>query len=82
MRASQPGAVLIGPDTGYRAAKAWLQAYLPLMNETHLTQAEVTAAAAPAEGAAERAGSLLHAVTHHVYPGISRSSFNQAQVQQ
>ena len=44
--------VLIGPDTGYTNAQAWLEAYLP-----------------PVAG-------VLHAVTHHVYDGPGRSSYN------
>ena len=48
-----PGAVLIGPDSGYRNAEDYLKAYLPLVEDVN-----------------------LHAVTHHVYPGISRTGFN------
>ena len=33
VRKAQPDAMLIGPDTGYRDAEAWLQAYLPLVSE-------------------------------------------------
>ena len=50
---TQPDAKLIGPDTGYKAAKDWLAAFLPLVADK------------------------LDAVTHHVYPGIHRGSFNQ-----
>eukprot|EP01051_Picozoa_sp_SAG22_P013830 SAG22_NODE_1598_length_4032_cov_1.979405_3_plen_644_part_00 len=54
-----PGAVLIGPDSGYKAAEEWLKGYLPLVSQ-------------PGGGN----GSLLHAVTHHVYDAPGRSSFN------
>ena len=55
LRTAAPGARLVGPDSGYRDAEAWLRALLPLL---------------PA--------GTLHAVTHHVYPGASRSNFNTA----
>ena len=56
-----PAAVLIGPDSGYNAAEAWLRGYLPQV--------------ARPPGAAG-GDSLLHAVTHHVYDAPGRSSFN------
>jgi hypothetical protein len=43
---------LVGPDTGYHNAQAWLNATL------------------------SSAGATLHAVTHHVYPGVHRDNFN------
>ena len=55
VQTTQLGAMLVGPDTGYRQAQDWLTDYLP------------------------RAAPQLHAVTHHVYPGISRRSFNHPQ---
>lgn len=58
--AKAPGAVLIGPDTGYRDAEAWLEAYLPLVGGSG-------------------GGGILHAVTHHVYPGTNRRDFNSPQ---
>ena len=54
-----PAAVLIGPDSGYKAAEAWLRSYLPQVAKPGTT-----------------GGSLLHAVTHHVYDAPGRSSFN------
>jgi len=65
VQATQPEAKLIGPDTGYREWQAWLEAYLPLTS--------------PSRGSSSRASSVLHAVTHHVYPGASRASFNHPQ---
>ena len=53
------GAVLIGPDSGYKDWKQWLSTYLPI---------------------ASKQPGVLHAVTHHVYPGIGRTSYNSPQV--
>jgi len=58
VRAELPSAVLIGPDTGFRAWQDWLDEYLSLLS----ANASVIG--------------RLHAVTHHVYRGISRKNFN------
>ena len=55
-----PAAVLIGPDSGYKAAEAWLRSYLPQVAKPGTTAG----------------GSLLHAVTHHVYDAPGRGNFN------